>query len=186
LATPDEQAQSMFRNLTENTGKTVEEWLVLVGSSGLVKHGEIVKMLKSEYKVTHGYANLIAHEKRSSAAMHANPADLISGQYRSKEQLRPIYDLLREAVMGFGKDVEIAPKKTYVSLRRAKQFGLIQPSTKTRVDVGIQLKGVSPTDRLEASGGFNAMVSHRVRVAETEDVDDELVAWLRAAYEAAE
>ena len=83
----------------------------------------------------------------------------------------------------FGKDVELAPKKTYVSLRRAKQFGLVQPSTKTRVDVGINLKGMPPTDRLEASGSFNAMVSHRVRVASAKEVDAELIGWLKRAYE---
>jgi len=50
-------------------------------------------------------------------------------------------------------------KKGYLSIRRSKQFAIIQPSTATRVDVGIQLKGVEPTGRLEPSGGFNAMLS---------------------------
>ena len=85
----------------------------------------------------------------------------------------------------FGNDIEIAPKKAYVSLRRNKQFALIQPSTKTRVDIGINLKGREPAGRLEASGSFNAMVSHRVRVAGVDEVDEELLGWLRAAYDAA-
>jgi hypothetical protein len=89
------------------------------------------------------------------------------------------------AVEAFGDDIELAPKKAYVSLRRAKQFGIVQPSTKTRVDVGINLKGVDPGGRLEASGSFNAMVSHRVRVSDAAEVDDELIGWLRDAYEAA-
>jgi hypothetical protein len=88
-------------------------------------------------------------------------------------------------VSGFGKDVEFAPKKAYVSLRRSKQFGLIQPSTKTRVDVGINLKGRPAGERLEASGSFNAMVSHRVRVTAAKEVDAELIAWLREAYDQA-
>jgi len=88
-------------------------------------------------------------------------------------------------VRKFGKDVEIAPKKTYVSLRRSKQFALIQPSTKSRVDLGINLKGAKPTGRLEASGSFNAMVSHRVRLEKKADVDKEVVGWLKAAYEGA-
>jgi predicted transport protein len=89
------------------------------------------------------------------------------------------------AVAKLGKDVEVAPKKAYVSLRRAKQFALIQPSTKTRVDVGIQLKDAAPSGRLEASGSFNSMVSHRVRVGAVGEVDKELVGWLKEAYEAA-
>ena len=70
-------------------------------------------------------------------------------------------------------------------MRRAKQFALVQPTTKTRVDIGIKLKGVEPEGRLEASGSFNAMVTHRVRTSSVEDIDDELKTWLQAAYDAA-
>ncbi|MGB5353610.1 MAG: DUF5655 domain-containing protein [Woeseia sp.] len=75
-----------------------------------------------------------------------------------------IYEAILKIAKTFGKDVEVAPTKTYVSLRRNKQFALIQPSTKDRVDIGINLKGSKPGGRLEASGSFNAMVSHRVRI----------------------
>ena len=78
--------------------------------------------------------------------------------------------------------MEIAPKKTSVSLRRSKQFGLIEPATKTRVDIGINLKGDVPTERLLAAGG---MCTHNVRVSDVAQVDDELIAWLREAYERA-
>ncbi len=185
MPTPEEMAQSMLNNLEEKTGHALDHWLSVVKASGLEKHGQIVKMLKTEHGVTHGYASLLAHESLRSAAGHTEDPDLIDEQYSGKETLRPIYDRIAEAVAGFGSDAELAPKKAYVSLRRAKQFGLVQPSTKTRVDVGIQLKGREPGDRLEASGSFNAMVSHRVRVTEADQVDDELVGWLREAYEAA-
>lgn len=85
----------------------------------------------------------------------------------------------------FGRDVELSPKKTYVSLRRSKQFGLIQPSTKTRLDVGINLKGVDPGGRLEKSGSWNQMVSHRVKLKSDKDVNKELIGWLKQAYEQA-
>ena len=89
------------------------------------------------------------------------------------------------APAAFGKDVEVSPKKAYVSLRRAKQFGIVQPSTKARLDVGLNLKGVAPAGRLEASGSFNSMVTHRVRVASAKDVDAELIGWLKEAYQSA-
>ena len=84
-----------------------------------------------------------------------------------------------------GKDVEVAPKKSYVSLRRNKQFALVQPSTKTRVDLGINLKGEAATGKLEESGSFNAMVSHRVRLEKPADVDKQVKTWLKKAYSAA-
>jgi predicted transport protein len=99
--------------------------------------------------------------------------------------LRPIYDRLLAAITKFGSDIEVSPKKAYVSLRRGKQFAIVQPSTATRLDVGINLKGVEPTERLEASGSFNAMLSHRVRLSTVAEVDRELLAWLKKAYEAA-
>jgi predicted transport protein len=97
----------------------------------------------------------------------------------------PIYDALVKAISGFGDDVEFAPKKAYVSVRRSKQFAIIQPSTATRLDLGINLKGTPATDRLETSGSFNAMVSHRVRLGNAKDVDTEVKKWLKAAYDAA-
>lgn len=185
MATPEEQAQSMLRNLEEKTGHALEHWLQQVADSGLDKHGVIVKMLKTEHGLTHGYANLVAHEALASAAVHSDDDDLVARQYAGKEGLRPIYERLVAVVDAFGTDVEFAPKKAYVSLRRAKQFGLVQPSTKTRVDLGLRLPDVEPDGRLEASGSFNAMVSHRVRITDVAEVDEELTSWLRAAYEAA-
>ena len=179
---PEEMADAMVRNLADKTGKTLDQWLKIAKRSKLSKHGELTKFLKTEHGMTHGYANLVAH-KTLSAGVPSDDAELVERQYAGvKGPLRPIYDALVHAVGKLGKDVEIAPKKTYVSLRRNKQFALIQPSTKTRIDVGINLKGTKPTSRLETSGSFNSMVSHRVRVSDKSEVDKELIGWLKTAY----
>jgi hypothetical protein len=183
---PEDMAAGMIANMKEKTGKPIEDWLKIVGTAKLAKHGEIVKFLKSEHGVTHGYANMIAHQALQQDAPDTGGDALVVAQYAGdRAGLKPIYEKLIAAAQKFGNDVEISPKKTYVSLRRSKQFGLIQPSTKTRLDVGINLKGEPPTGRLEASGSFNAMVSHRVRVAAESDVDGELVGWLKRAYDSA-
>jgi hypothetical protein len=183
---PDEMLASMIQNLKEKSGKSLGDWLKIAKASSATKHGEIVKFLKERYGLGHGYANLVAQMLLNPPGEAARGDDLVAAQYAGpKVELRPIYDRLIAAVIKFGSDVEVAPKKAYVSLRRSKQFALIQPSTATRLDIGIQLKGVKPTGRLEASGSFNSMVSHRVRVASADDVDKELVAWLRQAYETA-
>lgn len=177
----------MINNLPEKTGKSLQQWLKLLSKQKVEKHGEIVKWLKSEHGVTHGFANLIAHMHRKAGGEGVGEAeDLVTAQYRgAKAGLRPVYDAVLKVVQSFGKDVEIAPKKTYVSLRRNKQFALVQPSTKDRLDIGINIKGVKPGGRLEASGSFNAMVSHRVRIGAKKDVDAEVKAWLRKAYDEA-
>lgn len=186
MASPEEQEAAMIARLPEQTGRSLEEWTKVVAASGLAKHGEIVKMLKGDHGVTHGYANLIAHKaQKSDAASSGGDLDLVAAQYAgTKAGMRPVYDAVLAAVRGFGNDVEVAPKKAYVSLRRSKQFALLQPAA-ARLDVGINLKGEPATERLEPSGSFNAMVSHRVRVAGPAEVDAELVGWLREAYERA-
>ncbi len=183
--TPEEMELSMIRNLPSKTGKSLEQWLEITARSGLSKHGAITGYLKTEHGIGHGYASLIAHKTLQGAAP-AGAGGLVDAQYAGpKADLRPIYDKLVSQVEGFGKDVEISPKKTYVSLRRRKQFGLVQPSTRTRVDVGLTLPGVEPDGRLEASGSFNAMVTHRVRLSSPKEVDAQLVKWLRQAYQGA-
>ena len=183
----DQAWQTMIQNLEEKTGKSLAEWVKIAKGSKLAKHGELVKFLKSDHGLTHGYANLVAQRTLAdSDEGKAAADDPVAAQYAGeKAGLRLIYDALVTAVGKFGSDVEVSPKKTCVSLRRSKQFALIQPTTKTRVDVGINLKGVAPKGRLEASGSFNAMVSHRVRVENAKEVDKELIGWLKEAYEQA-
>jgi hypothetical protein len=184
---PEEMMQSMIESLQTKTGRSLSDWLKLARKSGLEKHGEIVKYLK-ENGLTHGYANLVAHQllKSDAVSSAAQGVDLVASQYSGKKApLRPIYDAIVRNVEKFGKDVDIQPKKTYVSLRRSKQFAILQPSTATRLDVGLNLKGVPPQGRLEASGSFNAMVSHRVRLESIIHVDTDLLAWLKEAYDRA-
>jgi hypothetical protein len=185
MSSVDQATETMIQNLMDNTGKSLDEWVAIVRSTGIEQHKEMLQYLQNEHGLTYGYANLVALTARGSGVAGSSGEALLEEQYKgAKAAMRPIYDALIAAVTAFGDDVEIAPKKTYVSLRRKRQFAIFQPST-TRMDVGINLKGVSPAGRLEASGSFNSMVTHRVRVTSTEEVDEELVSWLRQAYQAA-
>ncbi|MBL8519430.1 MAG: DUF4287 domain-containing protein [Betaproteobacteria bacterium] len=177
---------TMKKNLEEKTGKSFDAWVALAKKKNFAKHGEIVAWLKSEHGMGHGYANTVAISARQEGDAPPAGEDLVAAQYAgNKAALMPIHDALVKMAQSFGKDVEISPKKTCVSLRRSKQFALFQPSTATRVDLGIVLKGTAPKGRLEAAGSFNAMVSHRVRLESVKDLDAEVKAWLKAAYDAA-
>lgn len=183
---PEEQTAEMVANLSKTTGKSIDQWLKIVAAAKLEKHGQIVALLKANHGIGHGYANLIAHKALKSDAGSSDGDDLIADQYAgAKAGLKPIYDKLIGICTKLGSDVELSPKKAYVSLRRSKQFGLIQPSTATRLDLGLNMKGTPPAGRLEASGSFNAMCSHRVKLASIADVDDEVKRWIKAAYDAA-
>ncbi|HEX5794024.1 MAG TPA: DUF5655 domain-containing protein [Rheinheimera sp.] len=176
--------QSQWRNLEQSSGKNQAQWLELANSKGFAKHSELVSWLKSEFGIGHGNANLIAHRAKQAAAGGEPVAeDLLAAQYSgAKAALKPLYDELISYIQSLGNDVELSPKKAYVSLRRNKQFALLQPSTASRLDLGLNLKGVEPTGKLEASGSFNAMCSHRIRLSSAVDIDDSVKHWLAEAY----
>lgn len=181
------EVANMIANLEKSTGKTLAQWVEIAKNSGKEKHGEMVTYLKEQHKIGHGYASMIVHTLKSSAAPMVDDRDaLVEAQYaKGKEHLRPIYDKLAAIISGFGDDVVFVPMKAYVSVKRNKQFACIQPTTKTRMDVGIKMKkGYAATERLTA-GGFNGMVSHLVKVSDISEIDDELTGWLREAYESA-
>ncbi|MGH1363730.1 MAG: DUF5655 domain-containing protein [Calditrichia bacterium] len=176
----------MEKGLLEKTGKSLEHWVKIVRAAKIEKHGEIIKFLKNEHEFTHGFANFVAHMARESAASHFDGNDLITAQYDgAKAHLKPIYDLLLSKILKFGTDIEVVPKKASVSLRRKKQFALIQPSTKTRIDLGLKIKGKEPAGRLETSGPFGSMCTHRVQLTDSSQVDADVINWLKEAYEGA-
>ena len=184
MATVDEATATFERNITAQTGRAVPAWVEAVHAQGLAKHGQVVAWLKAEHGLSHSHANHVA-KRASEAAAPRSTDDPVAHLFEGgKEGLRAIYDRLAAEVLAFGPDVELAPKKANVSVRRRRQFALIQPSTRTRLDLGLILAR-PPTGRLEPSGSFNAMFSHRVKLARLQDVDAELIAWAREAFDAA-
>lgn len=174
----------MEEGLIEKTGKTLQEWCEIVKPHGFQKHGEIVKYLKTEYGFTHGYANFVALKYREADAASFEEEDLIAAQYgKGKEHLKPVYDKLLDVVNGFGPDVEVVPKKANVSVRAARQFALIQPSTKTRIDLGLKFDEAPDGDRILDSGSFGTMCTNRVILTSVDEVDEELVSYLKEAYQ---
>ena len=178
----DEAVRNQVRNIEASTGRSIDEWVGLVGSSGRSKHGEIVAWLKSEHGLTHGNANRIALTALRGPAAPEGDA-LVDAIYAGpKVGLRPLHDRVIEMARGLGPDVELAPRQSYVALRRSKQFGTVGPASGGRLEIGLNLKGVEPAGRLETATG---MCTHRVRLTEPGDFDEEVIGWLREAYERA-
>lgn len=185
MADPQIELANMIANLKASTGRTIDEWLALTKASGETRHGSLVSWLKAEHGIGHGYANAIAHKTFASDAGSSDDAALMEAMFAGqKAAMRPAYDAVAAVVAGL-EGAQFQPKKGYVSFRRSKQFGLAQPSTKDRLDLGLTLKGVEPAGRLEAAGSWNGMVTHRVRIDSVGEVDAEVAHWLRQAWEAA-
>jgi len=172
----------MEKGILKKTGKPLAHWIEIVEQSKISKHKAIIEYLKSEHGFTHGFANFVALKAKKSDAASIDDINLITNQYRGKEHLKPIYDLLVEKIKTIGDGIEIVPKKANVSIKTKKQFSLIQPSTKTRLDVGLKLRDTPTNERLQNSGIFGAMCTHRVEISTKENIDKELMDWLTEAY----
>jgi Domain of unknown function (DUF4287)/Domain of unknown function (DUF5655) len=178
--------QAYLDSVKAKTGKGPDDFRALAAEKGLVKSGEIVAWLKADYDLGHGHASAIAAVIVHADKRNASPDDLVAELFAGKKAAwRTAYDALAKEIAKFGTDVEMAPNLTYVNVRRgAKKFAIVQPSSAERLDIGIKLTGVEADGRLEAAGPWNNMVSHRVRIADPTQIDDELLAWLRQAYDA--
>jgi hypothetical protein len=178
----DAATQTQISNLEASSGRSMDEWVALVGSSGLEKHGQIVAWLKSEHGLGHGNANLVALTALRGPAAPTGDALVDTIYSGPKAALRPFHDRVIALAQGFGSDVELAPKQAYVSLRRNKQFGTVGPASGGRLEIGFNLPGQEPAGRLEATTG---MCTHRVRLSDPAELDDEVAGWLRQAYDRA-
>jgi predicted transport protein len=177
--------QSYLDNIKAKTGMTPADFRKLAKQKGLVKAGEIVAWLKKDFGLGYGHAGaiwqLIGHADDVKASPDDRLAKLFAG---NKIKWRKAYDTLEKKVRKFGTDVEVAPNMTYINLcRGSKKFAIVQ-TTADRLDIGIKLKGIAPTEQFEAAGSWNAMVTHRVRISDPKQIDAEVLAWLRQAYDA--
>ena len=190
MSVVDQAYETQLKNIQSKTGKSLDELNAVLRKSGFSKHGELRDMLKRDLGLGHGDANTLVHFFLKSVGDGAPQAagatidDVINEIYAgAKAPLRPIHDRLMADIGKFG-PFEIAPKKGYVSLRRKKQFAMIGPATNTRVEVGLNMKGLPGTERLVLlpPGG---MCQYKVKVTEAAEVDQELIGWIKQAYESA-
>ena len=190
MGTVEAAVATQLANIEKRTGKSLVELVKVAKASGLSKHGEIRDHLKTTLGIGFGDANALAHHAAKAgdgAVMKAitdHPDDVVAALYSGpKAALRPIHDALMAKINAFG-EFETSPKKTYVSLRRKKQFAMLGPATNTRVELGLNIKSLPANDRLveQAAGG---MCSYKVKLTDVIEVDAELLKWMRAAYDAA-
>ena len=188
MSTLDEARQTQLDNIQKKTGKSMGELTALVRKSGLSKHGEIRDYLKKELGLGHGDANALVHavlQSDGQRAAEGKSTDAVLDEIYvgGKAGQRPIHEALMKHIAKFG-EFKVVPKKGYVSLRRKRQFAMIGPKTNTRFEVGINAKVLKKDPRLlEQPKG--SMCNYIVNLTDAQQVDPELIAWIKSAYEQA-
>ena len=177
-------------NIEAKTGKTPQDFRVEAEKKGLlkegVKTGQIVSWLKEDYGLGQGHAMAIVLTLQNATQPRKIDAEKVDRLFKGdKAKWRAPYDKLLVRIGMFGPDVSTASTNSYISiLRNGKKLAIVQVST-DRLDIGIKLKSMQQTGRFEAAGAWNSMVTHRVRISDPDQIDQEVMTWLQQAYEAA-
>ena len=184
MSDPNAALATQLRNIEKKTGKSFDELRRLIAASGLTKHGEKRAMLMEQLGLGHGDANTLVHlAAQVEAPAAATGDDALDAIYTdAKAHLRPLHEALIAKIDGFG-TYEEAPKKTYVSLRRKKQFATLGPATKDQMELGLNAKSLPADARLKQlpAGG---MCQYSVRFSSADEIDAKLLGWVRTAFDA--
>jgi hypothetical protein len=181
--------QAYLDSIKKKTGMSPEDFRVVAGARGLLDPGTkvsaITEWLRTDYGLGPGHAMAIVGALGMQKGAGLSDDDRVAAQFAgAKAKWRTTFDELLQQVGGFG-EVTVSPTNTYLSLLKDTRKFAVVAVTAHRLDVGLKLPGEAVTDRLQASGSWNAMMTHRVRIASDEELDDELLDLLRRAYEAA-
>lgn len=183
---PQEMFQAMLGNIEEKTGRTLEQWLALARASGITTFKALTDHMKQTHGMTHGYAQLVAWGVIEPERLTAGNEDesMVDALYSGKkEHLRPIYDALIARGAAVGPGVEQVICKTYTSLRAKSQFAIFAPRTNGAVDVELALpQGTKQAGRLETVKSSYPKFTHRIRITDADEVDDEVVTAIETAY----
>jgi hypothetical protein len=177
-------------NIKTQTGMTPNDFKAQAKKKGFLKPGvrvgEIVAWLKEDYGLGHGHAMAIVLVLKQANGPTLSVDEKIDKLFSgSRSDWREPYDHLMKKTRKFGQNVNADPTDTYVSIQKGKKKFAVIGITADRMDIGIKLKGVEPGGRLEASGAWNSMVTHRVRIRDPKQVDSEVLTWLKKACDAA-
>ncbi len=170
------------RLLKERTGEGVDAWNRRIKGEGLKDEPELRAWLTKRGVTGYAQSLLVMERFGYPDFLLANADELIDGQYADRPQLRPIFDALVEVASSLG-NVVIQARKTYVSLVSPRRtFARIQPTTKSRVDVGLRLEGRKASGRLKPSRIHETMPL-QIELSSLDDMDPEVIGWLQRAYD---
>ena len=186
MPTPDEMMSAVTDSMAERTGRSLADWVALVAASGVdpLDQNAVRRWLREVHGVKQNSQWAIADAAaREAGWVRPTVEEYVDAQYAgAKAALRPIFDALREAAEALGDDVVLEGRGTYVPFVRRRQFAAVAAATVGRIDLGLRLPDPPDSARLEPATAPGS-ATHRVRLRSVADVDDEVRALLRTAYE---
>ena len=170
-----------IRVLEKQTGASLDHWNQRVRKENFKDEQSLRAWLNGQGVKGYAESLLVMERFGYPDFLTASGDELIERQYADRPQLRPIYDAIINALLGIGA-IRIQARKTYVSLLTPRRtFARVQPTTRTRVDVGLRIEGQKPFGRL-LSSTIHETMKLQISLTSVEDIDAEMLSWLRLAY----
>ena len=171
-----------IRVLEKQTGQGLDYWNERVRKENFKEEKALRAWLQKQGVSGYGEGLLVMERFGYPDFITASADELIDAQYADRPRLRPIYNAIINAMLGIGA-ITIQARKTYVSLLTPRRtFARVQPTTKNRVDVGLRIEGRKPFGRLQPSTIHETM-KLQISLHSVEEIDAEVLSWLRRAYE---
>jgi hypothetical protein len=182
--TPHQLMEAIRKTLANKTGRSAEEWAMMVRQQGSFRKKEAIHWLKTVHGLSHGQAQLVTTLAFRTEADSPSLVDLVAGQYAgSKQRFYPVYKRLVQEIQSLGDEAAIEPRATYVSLVRRRQFGIIM-AKKEQVLLGLALPGYPFEGKwVEAKHLGSARITHQIALTSLDEVDEEISRWLYLAYD---
>lgn len=170
--------ETSLANLTERTGKGLNQWIALLKKNGPVDLKEARDWLKNQRPaITTNYQWWITERAMGKGSPDQyDPDAYVDAMFEKKPGIRPLYEALLNEVFKLGSDIKVCPCQTMVPVFRNHVFAQFKPSTKTRLDLGFCLRGLTDLPaRLIDTGGLakGDRITHRIAIARLSDIDAE-------------
>lgn len=186
------QTIKWIEQLKEKTGRSLDEWMRFIRKEGPAAEAERSRWLKDKVKLGTNTAHWLAARSVGKGTEDEDPevylkqaGQWVEAMFEKKPLLRPLYDQALKFGKSLGKDVKVCPCQTMIPFYRNNVFAKLTASTKTRLDLGLCLRGVPFSDRLIDTGGTakKDRITHNIAITSLKDFDAELKRWWKKAYE---
>lgn len=183
--TSGEFEQEFISTIKEKTGRTLDQWLKITGASKLKKQMEITNWLKSEHKLNHMQAALLAGlYLNNGKPVYQDQDNLFENHFAKCEAMRSLFNHISEKILGMYEEAQLIPKKTYLSFTATREFAAANIKA-NEIRVGFDLGEIGFTNSLQKSKLTGPMprISHMIIINDEKQIDKNFINYLKLSYE---
>jgi predicted transport protein len=182
----DAYQAAMIASMKSRTGKTLDEWLALIGPQLPAERKGRLQWLKQRFDLKQNSAYLIlSHlDEMDGTSLYAHGDALLNDLFEGHDEaLHGLYDRLLARVGSFGNDVRVLPRKHYVALSRGSHFALLRP-VRNQLAIALALPANTQHPLLQPARGFGDVQKFpwQLRLDAQQLLTDDMVQLLHQAY----